>query len=1207
MSKSSTIMLNPTSPNAISSPDSALHSPQWAPPRTPLAPHRLAKLANALGVSTPIPAMQPSSAFMSHSNSLPNPSPASEHLRRSPTPSTASAMSSFPQPTSKYLLHVIPPLHLPHDSEFPDVTTPPPPNASGYHKQFKRGILVPVYPSLHLQLAAIAKEYALPSTAGLSLYLVNAKSPTGPPNPPMTMEDPDDEPGPLLSEEVWRHLWVRVLKAEQREDSAFVSRSATPNPFALGLGIITKSSPNLLADAPPIRSAQSKDTLDSGFTYPLTPSSTPSTTTISTTDLRLGTKSNASSSAHSDPETPDSSAPGLSQRANSLDLPGLHSPSIIPILAKVEFDIDRRKALWYDPWLRSRKNNHIMRAESRNARRTATADESINTPDERRPPFEFKLAGRNMTASPISLRSFADRDKEVFDEPEDVGDMVVIADAEKDGYEPLSDSSTSDSEDDGMLAEAEPDDDDDEEDEAEDATARVASMPGARDPLSDVFGTDAETWAEIRNSQPPKLPVNPNTLDLALTGAEIDRLPSPQDDFHDTTDLTKSEDEIQELLAEMSRPRLSVSIPTSPPQARARHIPPPLVLQTSASDLVVPADVSPNSGSAKLAYLNSSEDAELDEQSVLPEDDLEDDYDRDRPSADSEKREGAFFDDLDLGLDLTEEYDENDPNDRRKSQYLMKAQLDELEKTLAQFSPRELRADLSDDISLTLSPSPKLGELRNSDVLPPTPGLSPKPDVPSSSRTSASENKSWPAVPFSALRDSGTVQPSIKSPDRVPSPPQLAVNGITTSAPKPFMARPPSSGSISAETQFRMRELEEQEASYPLIHPPSNGHISPATESPVIPLSPDPFGRFSSSPGPSSSRQPPPRWDLGSPPSHGPMNDAIPPEYSRPSSAAPSSRFSADSFTGEDGLPKSLKSAGNGGLMSVKSIKKLWRKSNKNSISASASQSSGTGRSSPGPMPSVPGTPTFASMPMPPPPPLSAHGEFAHQQQQGGLVPPPSRASLAPPFPPPIQNHRADPSIAQMHFDQESPYPTRIAVSPRYSARPPSPNYPAPPPPLPEKEKSSVRKSILKWKSSASGSSSQNAANAEPRGSMDRAASPGMRSRRGSNVSNASPPNVLSEIPPSPRVPEHFLATRGPSVDGMNRQLVRSKMPSVDSTGRPRSATSSLARSASPQRSMGSSRDSEETRPSFDVSAFEIVSPRGGSGLSYPYHALDHD
>ncbi|EPT03442.1 hypothetical protein FOMPIDRAFT_160629, partial [Fomitopsis schrenkii] len=139
------------------SPASVVSTPAWAPPRAPLPPHRLAKLANALGVPTPLPAGH---AYTVSLTSPPWPntstSPAfSDHFRRSPTPSAASAQTFTSTPSSsKYLIHVIPPPHLPHDYDGADEADilPPPAGASGYHTQFRRGVLVPVYSTLSSQL-----------------------------------------------------------------------------------------------------------------------------------------------------------------------------------------------------------------------------------------------------------------------------------------------------------------------------------------------------------------------------------------------------------------------------------------------------------------------------------------------------------------------------------------------------------------------------------------------------------------------------------------------------------------------------------------------------------------------------------------------------------------------------------------------------------------------------------------------------------------------------------------------------------------------------------------------------------------------------------------------------------------------------------------------------------------------------------------------
>lgn len=324
---------NSVSPSPIRSLSDNL--PSWPRPRSPIPPHRLAKLINAFGISAPLPPR-------STRDSPPPPSQLSPEARRSPAPSLASTPSS-PAPTShsKFLLHVVPPSHIPHESS-PSHSfelTPPPSSASGYHTQFNRGTLVPLLPTLQGQLWAIAKEYALPSTAGMILYLVSS-APSS--NPDAITPD---EPGPRLSEDIWKHLWTRVAKFESESSNTTVG---------LGFGYGGPPSPLFLQPSNTLRPLLSSNHVPPQ-SFPLPP-----TPTGSWASSNPPTHATFSETSLSEVDSPDSSLPSDS-RAATLDLPGLTSPSIIPILAKVEFDIDKRRAAWYGPWIRSRKLNHQKR------------------------------------------------------------------------------------------------------------------------------------------------------------------------------------------------------------------------------------------------------------------------------------------------------------------------------------------------------------------------------------------------------------------------------------------------------------------------------------------------------------------------------------------------------------------------------------------------------------------------------------------------------------------------------------------------------------------------------------------------------------------------------------------------------------------------------------------------------------------------------
>ncbi|KAI8981156.1 hypothetical protein BD414DRAFT_91528 [Trametes punicea] len=1213
-----------TSPEEPTTPASSSSVPSWAPPRAPLPPHRLAKLANALGVSTPVPAIHaihsPASSY-APSPILSNTATSSAFdFRRSPTPSVGSAHTYTPLThTSKYLLHVIPPAHLPHGSDNlhdNGVLLPPPPSASGYHAQFRRGILVPVYPTLQSQLAAIAKEYALPSTVGLVLYLINS-SPAAEASMRLgrMTDDHGDTPGPRLSEDIWRHIWVRVLKAERDEPPPSAVRSK-----GLGFGSpAAQSSPSLLQDV--MSNQNSLRPLLSPMLAETPQLMTPSPST---------TASHSAISSRSDLDSPES-ATSVSDgsHADGVPLPGLHSHALIPILAKVEFDIDRRKATWYDHWKRSRRVQHAKRAESRLGmqRRTASRmdDESGAEGEEedldKKPGVSLRLVNRLQATenTPAYLRPRNGR--------------LLGPDADDDQYAPLPDSDEEGSS--------------DEEGDAE-ATARYGQGSVRGDPLADVFGTDAETWADVRAENAlqkrPRHSENPNFVDLALDGAALSALPDPADDDEERREETDDVAEVVDLLKRSSRPRLSVAIPSSPPQEPRRssqgsglsrkHVPPALNLASSLPGAANATALASDGSNLRLAYLqeeNTPSTGDFGQQTGEPSDG-EITHKPIRRSPLEEKREGVFYDDLDLGLESSYEvmpatrpfgmysysrlvqYDEDDPHDRRKSQVLMMAKLDEIERNLAQFSPRRLAIeDLAVEtptgmpsIASTLTPPAWRGSATSGTTSNP----SPEPGPPT-------EGASWPAVPYSALSkmDNGPADPESAA-DDVLSPPRIAFNGISTELPKsPFQKRI-RGDVISDETLARKRELEEeQNVLYPPLVAPQLLRQS-ASDSPVIPLSPDPFGRFPSD----LDSVPPMEEELSS----GRGRHAHNNKSSSGMSDAPSSRFSLDSVGSDGGatsgvITSTTKGAKPTSLMSVKSIKKLWRRTNKSSISGAPSPSlPESGRSSPSSAPAVG---------------KRSSRTFSRSPQPDQLTQPPQSAPLLKP--------KRKTSLHSFHFNQETPYP--VHPMPARQPSPAVPPVPATTPPLPasappvsmQNGDKGTRKSILKSFKSQSGSLSAHSSTSSivqtPRSSSEM--SQDQRRRKGSVVelssvmkraSGVSSSMTLIDIPRSPALPEHLVNCQSRSnsrqsqlsnaSERMSAAPVRQR-PSISSTDSSSSrAPSRLMAGASPSRNDSAlgvprtSGDSYESRPSFDESQFEIVSPKlaPSQTLSYPYHGLDH-
>ncbi|GAA6003683.1 hypothetical protein JCM10207_003545 [Rhodosporidiobolus poonsookiae] len=114
--------------------------------------------------------------------------------------------------SSRFLLTVVPPQHLPHDPPHPRTN----PQCSGYGppEHFRRGTLVPLYPTLSSQLAAIAREYGLPSTGGLVLYLLSTTDPYSQ-GPMSGAAGFAGEGGPRINEAAWNLLWSQLFAEEE--------------------------------------------------------------------------------------------------------------------------------------------------------------------------------------------------------------------------------------------------------------------------------------------------------------------------------------------------------------------------------------------------------------------------------------------------------------------------------------------------------------------------------------------------------------------------------------------------------------------------------------------------------------------------------------------------------------------------------------------------------------------------------------------------------------------------------------------------------------------------------------------------------------------------------------------------------------------------------------------------------------------------------
>jgi len=225
-------------------------------------------------------------------------------------------------------------------------------------------------------------------------------------------------------------------------------------------------------------------------------------------------------------------------------------------------------------------------------------------------------------------------------------------------------------------------------------------------------------------------------------------------------------------------------------------------------------------------------------------------------------------------------------------------------------------------------------------------------------------NAAWPSVPHSSPKRQETIADSSLRFDKFLALPKLSVGGVSHSAPvSPFKKSLPLLQDRELdESNARRREPRDQEFSFPEIDSPLRKSAS-FNSSPTIPLSPDPFGYFPSSPSPPSTSQPSTSLDvpLPQPQPRAKFFTSEPSSEWRSSRASlgrkeslksldatsrpPSSRFSLDSM--DEGVNNRASTP----LNSVKSIKSLWKRGRKASTSfvsgSSPATQAGSGNSSP--------------------------------------------------------------------------------------------------------------------------------------------------------------------------------------------------------------------------------------------------------------------
>jgi hypothetical protein len=260
----------------------------------------------------------------------------------------------------------------------------------------------------------------------------------------------------------------------------------------------------------------------------------------------------------------------------SLDLPlSINPGAALPILAKVEFDIDRRKAPWYELWRhRRRTTSHSIAAPLQfTGGLTASASSSTRV---------LQLPLRARSTSP----SLAEFKAKYSPSPVNL-DSSGESEGGKQDYARLEDEDS----------------------------GRVHLGEFTEDPLEDVFPSDRTTWAQIHVEHDSKDtedgPTSPHTPDMLIGGRIGSTILSLADGEEDIDD---NDEDVIRMWKQTHRPTLeSPSTPESPgtspiggrSRSASKHVPPPLDLTISSKSQIPHVEIAPPTATSPNMSINS--------------------------------------------------------------------------------------------------------------------------------------------------------------------------------------------------------------------------------------------------------------------------------------------------------------------------------------------------------------------------------------------------------------------------------------------------------------------------------------------------------------------------------------------------------------------------------------------------------------------------
>ena len=314
------------------------------PPQKPVLDSEQDKLQNFLSASHPSTSSIPATSIPKAASLMSNVASSSfttvDHASAPPPPDTAirgvehgvsPVINAFRSPyphSPSYFVTVVPPDDFPIS---PDTT---------HHERdrMQRGSLLPLYPTLGGQLWAISREFALPSLGGLMLYL---------------SEDGHGNRGPRIGDAAWQALWARYFNEDGAPSTSTYKSQTAFTPSRRSSVVAGDSFSHVSTAAAALAADTTRSTLaDSSSGRPnipyLSSRPSPSPRVEALSFPRRDTSADWSPSTRSAGWSAHASSSAGRPAAPFSPFPQL------PILARIEWQVDSNKAPWWPTWVASR-------------------------------------------------------------------------------------------------------------------------------------------------------------------------------------------------------------------------------------------------------------------------------------------------------------------------------------------------------------------------------------------------------------------------------------------------------------------------------------------------------------------------------------------------------------------------------------------------------------------------------------------------------------------------------------------------------------------------------------------------------------------------------------------------------------------------------------------------------------------------------------